>query len=66
MAANNNPNYGISGPTALQITFITLKLCGIIDWSWWWVLSPTWIPLTITLFIVGIYWLILKFAKYKG
>lgn len=24
----------------LQILFIALKLCGVIDWSWWWVFSP--------------------------
>ena len=22
---------------------IVLKLTGVIDWSWWWVLSPLWI-----------------------
>ena len=26
---------------ALTILFITLKLCGVIDWSWWLVLLPT-------------------------
>jgi hypothetical protein len=24
----------------LQILFIAYKLAGIIDWSWWWVLTP--------------------------
>jgi len=24
----------------LTLIFITLKLTGNIDWSWWWVLSP--------------------------
>ena len=28
----------------LTIVFITLRLCGVIDWSWWWVLAPLWIP----------------------
>ena len=31
----------------LGLIFITLKLTGHIAWSWWWVLSPFWIPLTI-------------------
>ena len=31
----------------LTIVFIVLKLCGKIAWSWWWVLSPIWIPLII-------------------
>lgn len=29
----------------LAIAFIVLKLCGVIDWSWIWVLSPIWLPL---------------------
>lgn len=33
--------------TLLTLTFIILKLCGVITWSWWWVLSPTLIPLAI-------------------
>lgn len=24
------------------LVFLTLKLCGIIAWSWWWVLAPLW------------------------
>lgn len=31
----------------LAIVFITLKLCGVITWSWLWVLSPLWIPIAI-------------------
>ena len=26
----------------LTLVFITLKLCGVITWSWWWVLAPMW------------------------
>ena len=26
----------------LTIVFITLKLTGYINWSWWWVLAPLW------------------------
>ena len=26
-----------------QIVFVVLKLTGVIDWSWWWVMSPLWI-----------------------
>jgi hypothetical protein len=31
----------------LGLLFVTLKLTGVIDWSWWWVLSPFWIPVAI-------------------
>jgi hypothetical protein len=26
----------------LAVLFIGLKLGGVIDWSWWWVLAPIW------------------------
>ncbi len=35
----------------LTTIFIVLKLCGLIDWSWWWVLSPIWIS-----FILLVIW----------
>ena len=35
----------------LTILFIGLKLTHYIDWSWWWVLSPLWIPAAFTLSI---------------
>ena len=34
---------GISFAGLLAIVFIVLKLCGVITWSWVWVLSPIWI-----------------------
>jgi hypothetical protein len=27
----------------VPLTFIVLKLTGVIGWSWWWMLSPVWI-----------------------
>jgi energy-coupling factor transporter transmembrane protein EcfT len=36
----------------LTLIFITLKLVDKIDWSWWWVLSPLWIPVALILFLV--------------
>lgn len=43
---------------ALTLTFIILKLCHKIDWSWWWVLAPLWVGagflLLMALFILAI------------
>lgn len=36
---------GIGLPGVLFLIFLILKLTGNIDWSWWWVTSPLWIPL---------------------
>ena len=29
----------------LSIVFVTFKLTGVINWSWWWVTSPLWLPI---------------------
>ena len=34
---------GLGFAEALALVFIVLKLCGVITWSWLWVLSPIWI-----------------------
>jgi len=47
----------------LTIVFITLKLCGVIAWSWWWVLSPFWIPLAIILVLAAIVGILETFTK---
>lgn len=43
---------GIGFFGVLGIVFITLKLCGIIDWAWWIVLSPIWAPILIWFVLV--------------
>jgi hypothetical protein len=30
------------------ILLVGLRLAGAIDWSWLWIMSPLWLPLTIT------------------
>lgn len=40
--------------TILFVVFLILKLCGTIGWSWWWVTAPLWIPIGVSLLIIGI------------
>lgn len=44
----------------LGIVFIVLKLCGIITWSWKWVLAPFWIQLII--FVILLVFMIIAFT----
>lgn len=46
---NNSSSGGIGFVGFLTIAFIILKLCKVIAWSWWWVLSPVWITVAICL-----------------
>ena len=41
----------VSLATVLLIIFVVLKLTGLINWSWLWVLSPIWIPICLGLFL---------------
>ena len=50
MSNSNTGGIGFAG--LLAIVFITLKLTGYIAWSWWWVLSPLWIPLALVVTIL--------------
>jgi hypothetical protein len=45
---------GIGFCGLLTITFIVLKLAKIIDWSWWWVLAPLWVPPVLLIIGAGI------------
>lgn len=58
---------GVTGIELLQIVFITLKLLGKIDWSWWWVLAPTWISIAIAIvYLLGaLIYCAIDFAKFK-
>ena len=47
----NNTSNGIGFGTVLFLIFMILKLTGNIDWSWWWVISPLWIPLSLMVVI---------------
>ena len=60
MSSSSSPNSGGIGFFGLlTIVFITLKLTDHIDWSWWWVLAPMWMPIAL---IIGILLLIISFG----
>lgn len=48
-------NGGTSFVGMLTLIFIVLKLIGIIDWSWWWVLSPSLIGILFMLIVLTLY-----------
>ena len=60
---NNTSNFGIGIETILFIVFLVLKLTNNIDWSWWWVTAPLWIPFVIFIIIVIIFYSVYKLKK---
>ena len=49
---SNHSSGGIGFVGLLQVAFIVLKLCHVIDWSWKWVLAPIWISTILVVLLV--------------
>lgn len=55
---NSNSSSGVGFFGLLTIVFIVLKLLKVINWSWFWVLSPTIISIVVCIVLIAIcYWL---------
>jgi hypothetical protein len=62
-SSSENAGGGVSFCGLLFIAFLVLKLCKVINWSWWWVTLPIWGPLSIAavaFLLYGILWLFKK------
>jgi hypothetical protein len=51
---------GIGIGMILFLIFMVLKLTNHIDWSWWWITSPLWIPVSFLILFFLISYIILK------
>jgi len=51
---NSSSSGGIGFAGLLTILFIGLKLGGVIQWSWLWVLSPMWIGLALFVAVIAL------------
>lgn len=58
---------GLSVPMVVFIVFLTLKLAGVISWSWWWVTSPLWIVAAIMVILTLTYVAVFtyRYRKYR-
>ena len=65
MSTESTSSSGIGLGTVVFIVFLILKLTGNIDWSWWWVTSPLWIPLVIFFVILLFGGVLLTVRKLK-
>jgi len=60
---NNNVRSGVGFVSLLGLLFIGLKLGNVIAWSWWWVLSPFWLPTAAALAIILVVFLVVTIMK---
>lgn len=43
---------GVSTNGLLLVSFVTLKLLGVITWPWVWVLTPLWLPILLVIAVM--------------
>jgi len=49
--SDNDTRGGIGIAPLMFLIFMTLKLCHVIDWSWWWVTCPIWSVVALLIFL---------------
>lgn len=57
---------GIGFLGLLTILFIGLRLTGFIDWAWYWLIAPLWMPVALVLAIVIVGALVIGLIKIVG
>ena len=58
---------GIGVLGLLGVVFVTLKLLGKIDWSWWWVTAPFWggLALVLGVLLIGLIFVTIRALIFK-
>lgn len=62
---NKTKQGGLGIVSVLTIFFIVLKLLGVIQWSWIWVLSPIWISAVIAVAVFSVILIVGRIKKGK-
>lgn len=52
MDTSTTSSTGIGFCGALFLVLLTLRLLDVIDWSWWLIFAPIWVPFTISIILI--------------
>ena len=65
MSTNQTTSVTVGGGflNLLTLAFIVLKLTHYIDWSWWWVLAPLWIPIALVIVLLVLLGIVSAFVR---
>lgn len=66
MSDSNSSGGGIGLCGATFLVFLVLKLMNKIDWSWWWVAAPLWIPAAVVMAVAILVGIVAGIAKVVG
>ncbi len=59
-------NNGLSLSAIVFIVLLTLKLSGVIDWSWWWITLPIWWIFPFVIIVIIFALIVLVFEEIFG
>lgn len=62
-SSSSSSSGGIGVFGLLGVVFVTLKLCGVITWSWWWVTAPFWGGIALFVLLLLVFALIAAIAS---
>lgn len=66
MNSNRHESSGLGICGVLTIIFVVLKLVGVINWSWLWVLCPLWINILFAIIVLSLISIVDKRARNKS
>jgi hypothetical protein len=61
MASQTSSGFGLGSP--VFVVFLVLKLTHQIDWSWWWVTAPLWVPVVALLAVFAVATVVAEWLK---
>jgi hypothetical protein len=65
-SSSSSASSGIGFGGILFVVFLVLKLCHVINWSWWWVTAPLWGSIVLFLGIMLVVGLVMLVAAAFG
>lgn len=65
-SSSSSASGGVGVLGLLGVAFVVLKLCGVIDWSWWLVTAPFWGGFVLLLAILLIMLIVWAAIRYGG
>ena len=60
---NHTAGWGAPFCFLTTLVFLVLKLTHVIDWNWWWIFAPLWIPTILVMLIIIIIALVVTGKK---
>lgn len=62
---DNRPSLGFGAVALVYLMFPILKLCGLLDWSWWLITAPLWVSIILIALLVMVIGVLALYLMFK-